>query len=269
MGSKKSSPPKAVLPKPSKTELAIQEQQLELMKKESAAYDQYSAERTADRQVVADTFAKILAGAEITPYEQDLINRWSKQYEDMTMNNLSSGVQREQFDRGRSDNISSLIERGVLNSRTGSQVIGDIERERTRLIAAAAQDAALNKLKLEADFYNNAQNKLQSKANTYAGFAGQGGQLATAAAGNSASIGSNLGSSLANERYTQANINNQNAQAQWMYQQQQRRNGGGIGSLVGAGIGALAAPFTGGLSLMGGLSIGSTLGGAAGSMFGG
>lgn len=268
MGKKKSSPPpKASLPGPSKTELEIQAQQLELMKKESAAYDQYSAERVADRGIVAETLDKLASGAEITPYERDLIDRWSRQYQDMVMTDISSGVNREQFDTARSQNIGNLIERGVLNSTTGQRVIGDIEKERSRLIATAAQDAAMNKLKLEADFYNNAQNKLNSKANIYAGFAGQGGQLASAAGQNSASIGTNLGSALSGERYMKANIDNQNAQAQWMWQRQNQKNGGGLGSMIGMGVGMLAAPFTGGLSLAGGAALGGTLGGAAGSFF--
>lgn len=44
-------------------------------------------------------------------------------------------------------------------------------------------------------------------------------------------------------------------------------NYGGIGSLIGLGAGALAAPFTGGLSLAAGASLGSQLGGSVGSAF--
>lgn len=43
----------------------------------------------------------------------------------------------------------------------------------------------------------------------------------------------------------------------------------GLGSLIGGGLGLLAAPFTGGLSLAGGAALGGSLGGAAAGLFGG
>lgn len=45
--------------------------------------------------------------------------------------------------------------------------------------------------------------------------------------------------------------------------------GGTIGSLIGMGAGAIAAPFTGGLSLLPAMSMGGALGGQIGSLFGG
>lgn len=69
------------------------------------------------------------------------------------------------------------------------------------------------------------------------------------------------------------NANNANYQNQlnaWQAQNAQSQGSGNhaaLGSMIGMGLGAIAAPFTGGLSLAAGASLGAGLGGAAGSMF--
>lgn len=87
--------------------------------------------------------------------------------------------------------------------------------------------------------------------------------------------------------YAEADISQQNAQAEANYAaalekaqadyknaMSKYQSGGaktaGIGSLIGMGLGAIAAPFTGGLSMLPALvGMGGALGGTAGSLFGG
>jgi superfamily II DNA helicase RecQ len=271
MGGKKggnSAPPQIVLPGPSEEEKKIQQQQLELMQKQLEYMDVYFQDSQADRQGMQDALTRLTTGRDLTAEERGLVDQMGTQYQDMLMRGITDGIVGEQLDRTRQASIADLVERGVLNGTTGQRVIGDIERERSRLIKDAQSEAALQRLNLERDFRKDATNAELARAQLLSGVSGNLAAMANSASGTADSIASGVANRMRDERFQQSNIAAQNAQMQYMHRMNQpKRSGAGIGSMIGAGLGALAAPFTGGLSLAGGLALGSTLGGAAGSFF--
>ena len=264
-----SSPPQVVLPGPTEEEIAIQKKQLELMQQQSDYMQQYFQNSQDDRLQMQEALTKLTTGRDLTDEETNLIGNLSDQYSSMLTKGITDGIVGEQLDRNRTESMADLVERGVLNSTTGQRVLGDIEKERSRLLADAADQAALQRLQLERDFRREATNSELARAQILSGVTGNLSQLANQAGQNASNIGSDVAGRLQQQRVNQFQVARDNAYSKYAYKQQRGKSnmGGAIGSLAGAGLGALLAIPTGGLSIAGGAALGGTLGGAAGTFF--
>lgn len=261
MGKKKK--PKTVkFPGPTETEKQIQQLQLQLMQQQIAQGQESYAQQKADRTQMLDALNKLTNGRPLTAEETALVNDLGNQYTDNLMRGIESGIVGQQLDRNRADAIGELAARGVLSSSTGAQVLGGLEKERARLIADAQQQGALTKLNLQREFMLNATNAELAKSQILSGTNAQLLNYANQATANAGSLGNSVAGQQWNQRIGQYNSDVQNAQQQYMY------GGNGkaaLGSAIGAGIGGLLAIPTGGMSILGGAAIGSTLGGIGGS----
>lgn len=259
-------PPKIEIPEPTQLERDIQAQQLELLKRQTQQFDTFTTQQAEDRKKFFELFGTLNDGKPITPEDEQLINDLSNQFGTLLKSGITDGIVGEQLDRNREKSIGNLVERGVLNSTSGERLLGDVERERSRLLADAAQQAELQRLQLQKDFRFNNQNFGLAQAQLLSGVNQQLGALAGQAGNSAASLASNIGGQARNERFARSNVDAQNAQAAYLSQLNNRRSFGGLGSALGGLAGAAAAPFTAGLSLSGGLALGSTLGGLGGSL---
>lgn len=261
-----SAPPTLVLPGPTPEETAIQQQQLELMKKQTQYMDTYFNNSESDRVKMQESLDLLTKGRDLTDSEKTLIDQLGTQYKDMLLSGITDGIVKEQLDNTRNESMADLVERGVLDGTTGQRVLGDIEKERSRLIAEATGDAALQRLQLERDFRKDATNAELARSQILSGVSGQLGQLAGQAGNSASGIGADLSSRLRDERISQFNVSRDNAMSRYAYDQQRRGgNKSGVGSLIGGTVGAIGGAFA--RNPFAGYAIGSTLGGGVGSMF--
>lgn len=248
MGKKKA--PTISFPGPTATEKQIQQLQLQLMQQQMTRGDQSWEMYNQDRQRMLGSLETLTNGRALTQDEINLINNLSGQYSTMLNEGINSGIVGQQLDRSRQNSIADLVERGVLQSTTGREVLGDIEKERSRLIGDASNQGALMKLQLEKEFRQNATNADLARAQILAGVSGQLGGYTNQLANSAGNIGELIRSANQSERANQFNAKMSN------YQMQQL-GGGGMrwGGILGGAIGGgLLGPL--------GAGIGSTLGGA-------
>lgn len=257
---KKTSAPQ--VPGPSAIEQQIQQQQLALMQQQLAqsqkAFEQSQQDRVS-LQSALETMQN--GGRALTADEQKLIDDLTNQYSKTLNDGINTGIVGQQLERSRDNSIASLIDRGVLNSTTGAQMLGDIEKERSRLLADAANQTSQTRLDLTNQFRTNAANANTAASNLLAGGQAQLQNYATAAG----QLGAQTGQGVAQQAYAQRMAQYQRDMGMWQYNQAKPKTN--WGGLVGAGLGAALAIPTGGMSLAGGALLGSTLGGGLGSMF--
>lgn len=254
MGKKKKTPKMPAYPGPSKTELDIQKQQLALMQQQLEQANKQMGYYEQDRIKAQEAMNAMVNGRPLTAEETALINSLGQQYQDTLTRGINEGPVAEAFNRQRSDAMAALAERGVLDSRTSRNILGDMEKERMRLLNDAISQAGLQKTELEKQFRFNAMNAEQARASM---LTGANNQLANYAAGlqNSAmNLGSQAAASSQANRINKYNYDVQKSQLNYLYPQ----NSGGFMSRISGGLGGAL----GGLST--GWPWGAVLGGTLG-----
>ena len=269
MGGKKTlDPPQITYPEMSQQEKDIMAKQSDLLTQLASQSNSAFTEGSTDR-ATALTMLNQLKSAnpnQLSDAENTMLDNISKQYYQNASDNYNSSVDKQIFDQNRNDSIAGLARRGVLDSSVAQTTLGQQESQRQAILQAMSSDAALKRLTMGQDLLSSNKNTQQNLINI---LSGQGNQLtntATNMTSNATTAAGQLSQQLANERAGQYNTQVQNAQLAYQSALANKKNMGGMGALAGAGIGALLAIPTGGMSLAAGAALGGTLGGSAGSM---
>lgn len=279
-GSSKNKPPKPPIiptPKPSAQELELQGLQTQQAKKLMAQSDTTFGNSQTDRNSALSYLDILNNPPKLSDGEQSLINQMGDSYLNLYQKGITEGNQKEIFDTNLRDSLASLSSNGIMNSTFGAESIQNLYKEQARAMAQASDQAGIQKLGLTNDALKAQVAKNMDLFQTMYTGAGQGSALANQLASSGSQISAGTAEAMKSNRMDAFNVNTQNAQARYGYQnqlfqqQQQKKKGigGGIGSTLGALAGlALAAP-TGGMSMLMGAGLGAGIGGGAGSYLGG
>lgn len=271
MGSKKApSPPRIAPPQPSAEEKRLQQEQAKLISQLTGQSNIQFAQSQEDRGKSNQFLDRINSGDfGLTPDEERLAQSLSDQFYDLGVRNLTQGSNKEIFDTNRKNTIASLVDRGLLNSSSGTELLGQLEKERMRQFGDLAGQSALQRLGLQKDIFDK---KLALNFDIFRSLRGDSsagsalsGQLANSAIGGA----SNLSGQLRQQRMDAFNVDVQNQQAQYQSKLanfNNRQGFGGIGGAIGTALGAATGFAFGGP--VGGL-FGSTIGGGIGRSVGG
>lgn len=243
-------PPKVQVPQRTAEEKALLQQQTDLTRQLIGQGDFLFGQ--------ASSLIDPVRRGQLAPEDQSFIDQLTDnlfRQETERFNRATSGS----FDNARLNSIGNLANRGILNSTTAQNILGDLESDRLFQLGDIARQSSITNLGLRQEAVNRNSNLLST-------LLGQG--LSTQGAGVSGLAGLVQGER--QERMARFNNEIQNQQLRYL----SRQGGGsalgsGLGSLLGTGIGlALAAP-TGGTSLLMGGALGGGLGGSAGASIGG
>lgn len=279
MGSKKKPPsaPKLVAPQPTAEEKQLLQQQIQLTGQLADQSNVAFQQGQQDRQTAEGLFRQLQEPNALSEEERRLAQELGDSLFSARFNDVTEGQANTQLNRARRDSLINLINGGVLNSTTGTELLGDIEKERLRLIDNASNEARLRQLGLEVDFLNQGRALDLDLFKTITGQSGGntalGGQLASGAAG----IAGQAGSQLQQQRMLEFQVQSQNAQADFLQKNAAFNRRGGLGGTIGnilgtvggAALGLALAPATGGMSTLLSAGLGAGIGGGVGGSIGG
>lgn len=270
MGKKKSpSPPKLAIPQPSAEEIALMKQQTKLVEQLTKQSDISFNQGQDDRAMAFQHLEQLQRGDGLTEAERSLSDQLADAYFEQASRGINQGANQEIFNDNLKTTLAGLNESGILNSTTGADALGQLSKDKLRLIADASNNAGLQKLLLQRDFLGNKQQMFGALMGVSQQSRAQGGQLAQGALSGAGQVAGQH----RQYRMDAFNVRAQNAQAQYQhklgqFQQSQASRkglGGTIGTIAGLGLGALLAAPTGGLSIAAGASLGGGIGGSIGS----
>jgi hypothetical protein len=273
MGGKKAppAPPQLAIPEQTEAEKMLQQKQIEQINQQMSQSDYFFGNSQSDRQSAFDYMDKLNSGYKLTDYEKNLAQQMSDQYYQNAVRDIQGSTNQSMFDTSRRDTIAGLMQSGMMNSTTATELMGNLEKARMQQYADAAGQAGMNNLTLQNQFYNQGTARLADTVNTLYSGSGTNAAQSAALSQNAMAAATNLQQQMQGQRMQQYNAQVQNAQSMYAYnlqkQQQQQASrsglGGTIGTVLGAAAGAALAPFTGGLSLLA-VGAGAGLGGGIG-----
>lgn len=270
MAKKSPKPPKVAIPQPSAEEIALQKAQSQLIAQmtgqQGVAFNQAQADRG-----MSDYFLGQLKDGkmELSDTEKDLAQQLSSNFYDMGLKGLTTGANKDIFNQNQRDTLGGLVNAGVVNSSTGTELLGALHKDLLSRIQDIGMGSAQQQLLLQKDFLDK---KLATNLNLFSALRGgsmQGsqlsGQLGTAALSGAGALGGQYRQNRM-DAYN-ATVGNQQSQYAWQLSNFNRSAGArsGLGGTLGSIGGALIGSAIPGV----GTALGGMLGGGLGSSIGG
>jgi len=269
MGKKKQpKAPKIPIPTPSAEEIALQKKQLDYMDMMTNYGQQSMGWAASDRDKAMGILDTLQNAPQLDPARLALIDQIAKASMDLEAQGITSGSNKEVFDRNRRDTLAGLADQGILNSTFGRQAIENLYKEQGRQLADVYERGGLNRMNLENQWLQSEQNKNMNLFNTLYGGSGQQMQLGGSQLGAAANTAASVSGQMKSNRMDAYNANVSNLQTDYINSlraKQKSGAGGTIGSIGGAVIGGIGGAFLG--NPMMGAMLGAGIGGSVGSLF--
>lgn len=272
MSRKEPKPTALKAPKPSAEELQLLKTITQAAVDQGGFSRQLFSEAAGDRSKAYQVLDR-LDDYTLSPEADRLATNFGDAFYRQAFDQYTTGANQIGFQRNLRDSLASLSDMGVLNSSFGSQVLGDLYKERMRGIGDIANSAASQAAQSRANLFSQQQ---QTDFNIFSTLLGQNaysnqvaGQLNSAAMN---SLG-NVANQYRQYRADEFNVNAQNEQAMYAWRLSNFRNrrglAGGLGNILGTAAGAAVGMIPGFGAAIGGPMGGAALGGSLGSTVGG